>query len=316
VSRVASATTITVDTAAQLAAVRGQYLQALEDGGEALTVELAPGCLGLERPPVLGGLELAPVDATTPPPIDVTVRCAEGVCVLAHLPVRIAARRVTLERLALVGCRTTALGVSAERELALREVTVMGNAASPRDRAAVALSAGGSTGTQALLERVVVGRNQARDAALGLYAAAGAWFEDLRLEDLAVTGGEADALLAVDAVRRLRAQGCTLGAGAARVLLRLLLPATDAELSGCALSAGAGALLEVSQAGQTPAAPLRLTGHSTTATPLGELPAGIAADDTVSAVDVATVDAALDAALDAAAERLVGVDARLEQLLG
>ncbi|HXB63728.1 MAG TPA: hypothetical protein VNV42_02520 [Solirubrobacteraceae bacterium] len=309
-------TAVTVDTAQRLAEVRQRYLEALERGEESLIVELAPGCLGLDRPRALGSWELAPVNATAPPPIDVTVRCSEGLCVLAQIPVRIAARRVTLERVALAGARGTALGVSAERELTLRDVTVMGSVASPRDRAALALSAAGSAGTRAHLERVVVGRNQARDAALGLYAAAGAWLEDLRLVDLAVAGGRADALIAIDAVRRLRAQGCTFGTGAARVLLRLLLAATDAELSGCALSAGAGALLEISERQPAAGAPLRLTGHCAVTAPLGELPAGVVADDTVSVVDPTAVEGPLEAALDQAAERLIGVDGRLERLLG
>ncbi len=310
-----SSAAVTVDSPAQLAGVRQAYLEALEQGRDSLVVELAPGCLGLDRPPVLGGLELAPVNATAPPPIDVTVRCADGLCVLATIPVRIAARRVTLERVALAGCRGTALGVSAEQELVLRDVTVMGGTASPNSHATLALSAAGSAGTRAVLERVVVGRNQARDAALGLYAAAGAWLEDLRMDDLTVTGGRADALIAIDAVRRLRAHGCSLRAGAARVLLRMMLPATDAELSGCALSATAEALLEVSQPGSSAPAPLRLTGHSTVTAPLAQLPAGIVVDDTVSVLDKAAADGPLEAVLTAAAERLVEVDGRLEQLL-
>jgi hypothetical protein len=117
----------------------------------------------------LPGLELSAVDAREPPPIDVTLQCSEGLCVLAGIPIRIAARRVLLENVAVVGCRSAAIRMTASQEYELRNVVVVGNSATQYERATVELGAAGEADTAAALEHVVVGRNTCVDATLGLY---------------------------------------------------------------------------------------------------------------------------------------------------
>ncbi len=144
-------------------------------------VDLAPGCLGLDPPGSLASLELAPVNATAPPPLAVTLRC-EGLCVLAGIPIRIAARRVTLEGIAVVGAVGAAIAVSAAEGADLRRVIALGNIESGFGRAAVDLSATGSAGTRCA-HRGDRDRpeHRARRRARALLRAAGAWFWTRRI---------------------------------------------------------------------------------------------------------------------------------------
>ena len=299
----------------ELAAVRQRYLEAVAHGASELVVDLRPGCLGLDPPGALAGLELADTSAREPPPIDVTIRAPDGLCVLAGLPVRIAARRIALENVAVVGCTSGPIRVTAREAVELRDVIAMGSSATEYERAAVDLGAAGDVGTALTLERVVFARNTSRDSALGLYCATGAWLDEARLTEVTVEGGSPDAVVALEAVRLLRVRAARLRRGSARVLLRLLWPVVDGELAACALSGPAGGLVEVRE--ETPVVPkLRLTEGTLVTAPLDALPEVVALDATVEEAAGETVDARVDEAIAAAARRVIDVDGRLERLVG
>ena len=297
-----------------LAGVRQSYLEAVAHGTEELVVELRVGCLGLDEPGMLAGVELADVGAREPPPIDVTLRAPDGLCVLAGIPLRIAARRLTIENVAIVGCTSAPIRISASAGVELRDVSALGSQSTTMDRAAVDLAAVGEAGTTLVLERSVFARNVGGDAALGVYSGSGAWFDDVRLDELTVDGLDSDAVVALEATRRLRGRAVRLRRGTARMLLRLLWPVVDGELAASTLSAPADGLLEVRQ--ETPVAPkLRLTEGTIVTAPTGELPGEVEADESVVDAVLERADAAIDDAIAAAAARIVAVDARLERLV-
>jgi hypothetical protein len=244
----------------------------------------------------------------------VTLRAQDGLCILVGIPLRIAARRLTVENVAVVACTSAPIRVSASEAVELRGVSALGSQSTTSDRAAVDLAAVGSAGTTLVLERSVFARNVGGDAELGLYCGSGAWLEEARLDDVTVDGLQTDATLALEATRRLRAEALRLRRGSARVLLRLLWPVVDGELAASTLSAPADALLEIRE--KTPIAPkLRLTQRTVVTVPVAELPAGIDADGSVVEVDLDRADAAVDDAVAAAAARVVAVDPRLERLV-
>jgi hypothetical protein len=296
---------------ADLAGVRDAYLRAVEDGADELVVELPAGVLGVAPGEAMGTLALAAIGAgrQPPPPLHVTLRASAGRCVLAGIPLRIHARRVTLEGVALAGTVGVALAATASEAIALRDVAVLRATPGDDDPAAVVLTATGTEGTALALERVVVGRTATANAVLALACGSGAWWSALELADCVVAGA-ADALLAIDAVERLRLRGCTLDGAATRTLLRLAWPAVDGELAGCDLTAAAGALLEVRNATPREPPPLRLTAATALSVPPGELPAALAADDTVT-----RGAAGASAAIARAADALVALDGRLADRL-
>ena len=66
-----------------------------------IEIELPAVCLGIDD--IAGDLDLVAEDARAPAPIDVTLRSRAGLCVLARLGVRIAARSVRVEGIAVAG---------------------------------------------------------------------------------------------------------------------------------------------------------------------------------------------------------------------
>jgi hypothetical protein len=297
-----------------LTAVRQRYLEAIAHGEGELVVELGAGCLGLDPPGALAGLELASVTAREPPPIDVTLRAPDGLCVLAGIPISVAARRITIENVAVVGCTSAPIVVTASGGVALRDVVVLGSHPTRYDRATVDITAAGDAGIAVDVERTVVARNDSQDAHLGLYSGSSAWLDEIRLTDLVVDGGSPDATIALEAVRSLRARDARLRRAAARVLLRLRWPIVDGELAACTLAAPEDGLVEVRE--ETPVVPkLRLTDGTVLTAARDRLPDLLEVDETVEDAPVEAVDAAVDDAIAAAAAHVVQVDGRLERLV-
>ena len=138
-----------------LSDARRAFLQAVESGEGHLEIELPARCLGIDE--VTPDLELVTEDARAPAPIDVTLRSRAGLCVLTGLGVRIAARSVRLEGVAVVAAPGgSAIDVTAEHSLRLRDVIVLGTPAPVARSTPVALRAAGSTGTTAAVESSVI----------------------------------------------------------------------------------------------------------------------------------------------------------------
>ena len=164
-----------------LAGARQAYLDAVAQGADELVVELAPGAYGVdgERP---ASLDLADPAAHGVPELDVTVRCAgDGIAALAGIGITVAGRSIELEGLAIVGATGGAITLAVGQAAVLRDVTVLGAAGDPQwTVATVELQAAGAGSATATLERVVVARSSAREAALQLSMVSGAWWEQAR----------------------------------------------------------------------------------------------------------------------------------------
>lgn len=304
---------VSVGDDASLLGLRQAYLQAVEDGAESFTAELSAHVLGLDPGHPSADLSLAPPGAHAPPEIDVVLRGA-GLSVLVDLPLQVAARRVTLEGIALVGALRPALRVSAAESIVLRDVTVLGAQADERQRAVVDLAAG-QPGTVLSIERCVLAQSSAPDALLGAYIQSEAWFESITLEDTTLSGGGSDAVLAIEAARALSLSRCRAAADRSRVLIRMDWPGERARLSGCALAAPATRLLELRNPAPVQVDPLHLDHGTRTDAALGELPAAVAADDTVETVSSDVLEHEVAAAVTAARERVLQTDGRLAATL-
>jgi hypothetical protein len=293
---------------------RQAYLEAVHEGADELVVELPAGCLGLDPPGAMASVELTG-SGSAAPLIDVTLRASGGLCVLAGMPITIVARNVTLEGVAVVGAPARAIGLVVTGEARMRDVTVMGSAASENDRAVVVVTAAAESAVLSV-EGAVVAGCEGRDSVFGVYNAAAGWFDQVSLSELTVAGyRRAGALVDVHAARVLRASGCALDAGEADVLLRMMWPPAEGELASCLLAAGGDALVSVTGELPEPPPPLRLTGDSAVSAPLDALPDMLRPEDGVRQESAESVRAEIDARVQRAAERLVAVDARLERML-
>jgi hypothetical protein len=303
---------VVVSDAEDLTGVRTRYLQALEAGEESLNVDFTPGAHGLDPQGVLATLSLAPVGGPAPE-IDITLRGAGGLAVLAGVPFQAVARRVVLERLAIVGPLFPAIAITA-REITLRDVIVLGARPDERRRAVVELVAAGPEAQQSLA-RTVIARSTGRDATLACAVRSGAWLNRLALEDVTMADGAPDAVLSIEAVRELTLRGCVLRAGAARTLVRMDWPAERATIENCTLSAPADRLLEQRNRAPVPLGPATLSDSRVTAA-LAELPHHLVADDSVEEMSGERVDELLSERIDAATAAVLAADARLERFLG
>jgi hypothetical protein len=305
-----SATHASARDVTELAALRSVYLRALDSGASAFVVDLEPGCIGLDPRGMLASVELAPVGATAPPELDVTVRCAAGLCVLAGISLVIAGRRVTLENLGVVGCTTGAVRLSASEGAELRGLSVLGNSTGRKEIAAVHVHAPPGSRPSARIEGSTIARNRAGDAALGLYCSSGAWFEEVALDDVTLAG-TGMTTIAVDSAQTLTLRGCSLRLDTARVLLRAG-GLVQAELSGCRLVAAADGLVELGERSRE--IPFRLVeGTELSADPV-ELPAPLTADETVSERPRRELESAVDERIEGAVARIADVDPRLRAL--
>jgi hypothetical protein len=303
---------VVVDDAESLTGIRARYLEALDRGEPSLVVDFRPGAHGLDPQGVLAVLSLAPVGSATAD-IDVTLRGAGGLAVLGGVPLQIIARKVVLERLAVVGPRFPAVAITAQA-IELRDVAVLGAQPDERRRAAVELCAAGPEATQ-VIERTVIARNTGRDATLACTVRSGAWLNELRLDDVTIADGSPDAVLTIEAVRRLAVRDCVLRAGAARVLVRMDWPAERADVEGCTLSAPAGALVERRNPAPVPVGPVEIRSSRLTAA-LTELPAHVHAGEDVEEISGERVDGLVGDRVRAAVALVVEADARLERLVG
>jgi hypothetical protein len=304
---------VVVDDAESLTGVRTRYLQALEQGEPSLVVDFRPGAHGLDPQGVLAVLSLAPVGGTTAD-IDVTLRGAGGLAVLGGVPLQIIARRVVLERLAVVGPLFPAISITAQ-EIELRDVAVLGAQPDEQRRAVVELSAAGPEATQTI-ERTVIARCTGRDATLACTVRSGAWLNRLALDDVTIADGAPDAVLTIEAVRNLELRDCVLRAGAARVLVRMDWPAERFTIDDCTLSAAAGALLERRNPAPTPVGPAEIGGRSRLTAALTELPTGIRAGADVEEISGERVDGLVGDRVRAAVALVVGADPRFERMVG
>jgi hypothetical protein len=302
-----------VGDAADLTAVRTRYLQALDRGERELTIEFRPGAHGLDPPGVLAVLSLAPVGGPAPE-LELTLRGAGGLAVLAGVPLQAVARRVVLEDLAVVGPLYPAIAITAV-EIELRGVVVLAARPDERRRAVVELCAAGPEATQSL-RRTVIARSTGRDATLACTVRSGAWLDRLTLEDCTVADGAPDAVLAVEAVRTLALRRTLLRAGAARTLVRMDWPAENTEIEDCTLSAPAERLIERRNPAPVPMGPARIGGASRLTAALAELPGSVRAEDGVQEISGEVVDAELQERVDAAAGAVLAADPRLEPLVG
>lgn len=305
---------VTVHDFAGLAGVRGAYLAAVDGGDEELVIELPPVCFGVGPAEALGSLELAAVNTTSPPSLDVTLRC-DGLCVFAGIPVTISARRVAIEGLAVVGCHSSALGLTVSAGARLSRVVALGSVASENERAVVDISSAGSDGSALTVESTVIGRSKAPDALLGLYSLAGSWFDTVELDTATIAGGSADAALAIDAARSVRLRNSLLGAGPARALVRLTWPVADAEISACGLSASGPVLELQNRPPSGEPAPVRLTAGTRVTADTATLPSPLEADASVVQASVAALDESIDEALGRASREVLELDSRLEHTL-
>jgi hypothetical protein len=303
---------VVVNDADDLTGVRTRYLQALEAGEESFTVDFAPGAHGLDPQGVLATLSLAPVGGPAPE-IDITLRGAGGLAVLAGVPLQAVARRVVLERLAIAGPLFPAIAITAH-EIELRDVIVLGARPDERRRAVVELVAAGQEAQQSLA-RTVIARCTGRDATLACAVRSGAWLNRFALEDVTIADGAPDAVLSIEAVRELALRGCVLRAGAARTLVRMDWPAERTTFADCTLSAPANRLLEQRNRAPVPLAPATLSDSRVTAA-LTELPDHLVADDSVEEMSGERVDELVRERVDAATAAVLAADARLERLLG
>jgi hypothetical protein len=303
---------LVVADADDLTAVRTRYLQALAEGEESLTVDFRPGAHGLDPQGVLATLSLAPVGGPAPE-IDLTLRGAGGLAVLAGVPLQAVARRVVLERLAVVGPLFQAITITAHA-IELRDVIVLGAQPDERRRAVVELSAAGQEATQ-VVQRTVIARSTGRDATLACSVRSGAWLSRLALDDVTIADGAPDGVLTVEAVRQLDLQACVLRAGAARTLVRMDWPAERTTIEDCTLSAPADRLLERRNTAPMPVAPATIGGASRLTAALSELPDHVVAAEGTEEISGERVDALVRQRVDAATAAVLAADARLERLV-
>ncbi len=302
--------TVVADDAGLLG-LRTAYLEAVGAGAETFTAAFREGVLGLDSDHPSGDLALAPPGAREPPPIDVVLR-SDGLTVLANLPLRIAARSVTIEGLALVGALRPALGISATRSISLTRLVVLGAQGDPRQRAVVDLTAWGPDVALAV-ESSTLARSTAPDALLGCYVASNAWFGTVRLDGTTLAGDRSDAVVAIAAAASLEWSDSRLGLGSARVLLRLDWPAKRGTMTGCTLSAPAGRLLEIRSPAPVPVDPVRLAGGTRTST---APPPAFEPDGTLVEATQPDLDEEIVAAVARVAAHVGAVDERLSRLAG
>ncbi len=287
-----------VETPGDVLDLRAAYLRALDAGEDELIVEWALPSAGGADPPVSGSLELAPVNAAEPPAIDVTIRCAEGTIALTGIPLAIAGRNVRVEGMRLLQAPAPALSITATTSVALERVTVLDVISPPRPRAALEIAASGASGTSVSARALTISGGKAPVAALLLRSHHGGWFTEIEAEDVTLADVDSEAVFAISGVRRLRARRLRLRGGAG--LLRLTIPAQDAEFRDSAFANGGGiAVVEV--VGEIPpdvhAPPIRLVGECLFAEPAAAN--GSAAIDLAETcrVDAAAVAGAIDAAV-------------------
>jgi hypothetical protein len=304
---------VVVADAADLGAVRSRYLEALETGAGELVVDFRAGAHGLDPQGVLAVLALAPVGGPAPE-IDVTLRGAGGLAVLAGVPLQVVARRVVLERLAIAGPLFPAITITAH-EIELRDVIVLGAQPDERRRAVVELSAAGPEASQTV-QRTVIARCTGRDATLACAVRTGAWLSRLLIEDVTIADGSPDAVVTIEAVRELELRGSVLRAGSARTLLRMDWPAERVRIEDCTLSAPAGRLLERRNAAPMPVSPATIGGASRLTAALAELPGHLVAGEGTEEISGERVDALVRERVDAATAAVLAADARLERLVG
>ncbi|HEX4521229.1 MAG TPA: hypothetical protein VH063_16730 [Gaiellaceae bacterium] len=304
----ASSEIVVVDDGSLLA-LRAAYLEAVSGGAETFTVVFRKGVRGLDPDVLSGEVTLVPPGAREPPPLDVVLR-SDDVTAFARLPLAIMGRSVTLDGLAFVGALSPPLRITASRSVLLRKVTVLGANADERRRAVVDLTAAAPE-VELSVSGSTFARSGAPDAVLGCYAGSGGWFSRIAIDDTTVVGGTSDSAIAIDAVASLTARTSGLGAGSARVLLRMDWPAKNGEISGCILSAPEGKLVEIRNAAPIEVDPVRLTGASRVTSSIG-----FEADSSVVESPAAALDGEFTAAVGRAAEQLKALDGRLEALTG
>jgi hypothetical protein len=304
---------VVVADAADLTGVRSRYLQALAEGEESLVVDFRPGAHGLDPQGLLATLSLAPVGGPAPE-IDLTLRGAGGLAVLAGVPLQAVARRVVLERLAIAGPLFPAITITAH-EIELRDVIVLGAQPDEQRRAVVELSAAGREATQTV-QRTVIARSTGRDATLACSVRSGAWLSRLLIEDVTIADGAPDAVLSIEAVRELDLRSSVLRAGAARTLVRMDWPAERTTIEDCTLSAPADRLLERRNPAPMPIGPATIGGASRLTAALADLPAHVVAGEWTEEISGERVDALVRERVDAATAAVLAADGRLERLVG
>ena len=299
---------IVVADDADLLALRAAYLEALAGGAASFTAVFRKGVRGLDPEVLSGEVSLVPPGAHEPPPIDVVLR-SEDTTAFARLPLAVMGRNVTVEGLALVGGLSPPLRVTASDSISLRRFVVLGAKADERRRAIVDLTAAAPE-VELEVAGCVFARSSAPDALVGCYADSGGWFSRIAIDDSTVVGGQSDAAISLEAVASLTGRGSGLGAGAARVLLRMDWPAKSGSLSACVLSGPEGKLFEVRNAAPVEVDPMRLTGASRVTST-----AGFAADSSVVKSPAAALDGGLAEVVGRAGDRLRDLDRRLGALL-
>lgn len=294
-------TVISVTDERSLQDVRSAFLAAVDRGEERFTVELPAGELR-----DAGSVELVEPAAGELPPIDVSLRAADGPCVLAGSPLAIATRgTIAIESVALVGGAVPAISLVAGGDVTLRDVSVLDVDVSDIGLAPVSITAAGVGGIALLAERMVVARCRARAATFAVTIRSGAWLDELLLIDVAAHASADDQpVLSVEAARAVRARGCHLRAGEHGDLLDLGWPPLEGQLAACGLNAPADALLWIRNDAATDTDPVRLTDGTRIAGDPAALPTGLTADATVSHADPADLAAELDAIVEATARRL------------
>jgi hypothetical protein len=288
--------------------IRAAYLRALEAGEDELIVEWSFSPVGGANPPASGSLELAPVNAKAPPAIDVTIRAVGGRAAITGIPLAIAGRTVRIEGIALLQTPAPALSITASASVALEHVTVLDAIAPPRPRAALEVAASGPSGTRFSARCLTVSGGEAPIAALSLQSHDGGWFSEIEADDVTLADVAAEAVLAISGVRRLRAARLQLR-GTGGPLLRLTVPAQDAELRDSAF-ANSGGIPVLEVLGDIPpdvhVPPTRLAGESLLAEPAtvtGTEPLDVAETCRVDAEAVAAVVDGVVATARAAVQR-------------
>jgi hypothetical protein len=259
---------------------------------------------------MLASVELAPVGGHPPPELDVTVRCTAGVCVLVGTPLVVAGRRVTLENIGVIGCTTGAVALSTSGGAELRGLTILGNSTGRKEIAAVHVHAPQGARPSVRVAASTIARNRASDAALGLYCAAGAWFDEVALDEVTLheTGATA---LALDSARVLSLLGSSLQSGAGHALIRAG-GLVEAELNGCRLAAPADGLVELSELSREIA--FRLGGGTELGGDLAQLPAPLSADESVVGRPLRELEAEVEERVDRAVARLTQIDPKLRTI--
>src|SRR5262249_10291477 len=229
-----------------------------------------------------------------------------GLCVLAGIPLVIAGRSVMVDNLGVVGCSTGGVRLSATERAELRGLAILGNSAGRKEVAAGHVHAPAGARPSVRSQGSTVARNRAGDAAVGLYCATGAWFDEVRLDDVTV-GGTGSTAVGIDSARALNLTGCSLQAGGARVLVRAG-GLVEAELAGCRLAAASDGLVELGPRSRE--IPFRLVRGTELSADPSVLPSPRTADDTVVERPRRELEAVLDESIDRALALLTAVDPR------